>query len=165
MLIRECKQCLKSFQPDMRDVKRGNGFFCSLSCAAKYNMTQRYADKKLPNVICAFCKQPFYKSAYKMTLSKSGLYFCSRKHKDAAQRLGGIQAIMPSHYGTSNHKGDYRIFALKNLPNRCNRCGYDKFIEALVVHHRDHNRSNGTIENLEVLCPTCHWEYHLGLAI
>ncbi len=31
----------------------------------------------------------------------------------------------------------------------------------LVVHHKDKNRENNTIENLEVLCPNCHAIRHI----
>ena len=72
---------------------------------------------------------------------------------------------MPSHYGTASGKYGYRKLALRELPNKCNRCGYNKFIQALVVHHLDHDRNNNELKNLEVLCPTCHWEHHLGLIL
>lgn len=115
------------------------------------------------NVVCAVCNKAFHKSPSKIKLSKSGLFFCTRKHKDQANRLNGIKEIHPPHFGNGSGKKDYRTRALKHYPLICNRCGYNKFIKALVVHHTDHNRSNNVLSNLEVLCPTCHWEHHLGL--
>lgn len=55
----------------------------------------------------------------------------------------------------------YRKFMKRTgTPWRCNRCGYDKIADVLVVHHVDRNRSNNDVGNLEVLCPTCHEEEH-----
>lgn len=42
----------------------------------------------------------------------------------------------------------------------CAQCGFDKYPEILQVHHKDRNRSNNNIENLEVLCPNCHTLEH-----
>lgn len=41
------------------------------------------------------------------------------------------------------------------LLKSCCRCGYEN-AEALEVHHKDRNRSNNEIDNLEVLCCNCH---------
>ena len=67
--------------------------FCSPKCS-------QYVAEKEPNTKCANCDKDFYKSKSKQHNSKSGLFFCCRKCKDTAQRLGGIKEIMPPHYGT-----------------------------------------------------------------
>lgn len=38
----------------------------------------------------------------------------------------------------------------------CERCGYDEVPGVLETHHKDRNRRNNALPNLEVLCPTCH---------
>lgn len=43
----------------------------------------------------------------------------------------------------------------------CERCRYGR-VPILVVHHKDRNRSNNALENLELLCPNCHAEEHYG---
>ena len=43
---------------------------------------------------------------------------------------------------------------------RCEKCSYSK-IEILQVHHIDRNRVHNELENLELLCPNCHYEEHL----
>jgi hypothetical protein len=54
----------------------------------------------------------------------------------------------------------YRETALSIKEQKCERCGYSKYPDILVVHHRDRNRKNGAKENLELLCPNCHEEEH-----
>jgi 5-methylcytosine-specific restriction endonuclease McrA len=60
-----------------------------------------------------------------------------------------------------NAASKYRKTALAVKQKKCERCGYDKYPEILVVHHTDRNRKNGAKENLELLCPNCHEEVHL----
>ncbi|WP_218813445.1 HNH endonuclease [Rickettsiella endosymbiont of Dermanyssus gallinae] len=49
----------------------------------------------------------------------------------------------------------------RGLIDRCNRCAYNIEPRTLGVHHKDKNRNNNDISNLEVLCPNCHSLEHL----
>jgi hypothetical protein len=60
-----------------------------------------------------------------------------------------------------NAASKYRVTALSVKQKKCEKCGYDKYPEILVVHHKDRDRKNGAKENLELLCPNCHEEEHL----
>jgi hypothetical protein len=64
----------------------------------------------------------------------------------------GIKEIQPAHYQGKS----YRDLALRTLPLCCNRCSYDMHHATLVVHHKDYDRSNNLLENLEILCANCH---------
>jgi len=44
----------------------------------------------------------------------------------------------------------------REMIKSCERCGYDAVPKILGVHHKDRNRNNNEIFNLEVLCPNCH---------
>lgn len=44
--------------------------------------------------------------------------------------------------------------------DRCSICGYDRYQQALVVHHIDMNRRNNQKENLLILCCNCHSVLH-----
>lgn len=57
----------------------------------------------------------------------------------------------------------YRQLAKDNKPPYCEQCHV--FIDYLntykwCVHHKDHNRTNNTLENLELLCKRCHQLEH-----
>lgn len=39
---------------------------------------------------------------------------------------------------------------------KCERCNYDDHPAGIEIHHKDRNRENNSIENLEVLCAICH---------
>jgi hypothetical protein len=154
-ITKVCVNCNQEFQAPLPEHKRGHAKFCSLKCSTKYHGNIRHQHQEL-NAQCAQCGKFFHKSAYQQTKSKSGLFFCSRKCKDSAQRIGGIQAIQPSHYGTGNGLHTYRDIAFKYYPQKCMRCGYDANLAAIIVHHKDRDRTNNTPENLEVLCCNCH---------
>jgi Zn finger protein HypA/HybF involved in hydrogenase expression len=49
-----------------------------------------------------------------------------------------------------------KAMARRKLLTKCERCGYSETPEILGVHHKDRNRNNNLIDNLEVLCPNCH---------
>lgn len=154
-----CPICNTQFDAPLREVNRGNAKVCSRKCSRiKANMAN--IKNHAPNVTCAFCKKDFYISPSKFKNSRSGLYFCCRKHKDLAQRIGGIEQIQPPHYGTSKRRIDYRYIAFEKKPKICEVCSYSTYTEILQVHHRDYNRENNTIENLQILCPNCHMTHH-----
>ena len=50
---------------------------------------------------------------------------------------------------------------LNSVEHKCNRCGYNKYPDILQVHHKNRDRENNTINNLELLCPNCHLVDHL----
>lgn len=44
---------------------------------------------------------------------------------------------------------------------QCERCGYHECKQILGVHHKDRDRNNNSLKNLEVLCPNCHSIEHM----
>lgn len=153
---KNCLNCSKLFGARIKEINRGNGKFCCFKCFAEYNGKMR--PKPEPNVNCALCSKAIYKNKTKKKGSKSGLYFCCREHKDMAQKVGGIKEIMPPHYGTGalDESRVYRRLAFNTKKKICERCGYNQHEAAIIVHHKDRNRMNDSIDNLEVLCANCH---------
>ena len=148
-----CAYCNESFMSIEYTAK-----YCSMACTGKARTAN--VKPKQPNVSCAWCQKPFYKRPSAQRYSKSGLYFCSREHKDQAQNIDGLKLLHLPHYGTGNGGSSYRERALKRQENKCEKCGYSKYIEVLQVHHKDRDRKNNIQTNLSILCPTCHIEEH-----
>lgn len=64
--------------------------------------------------------------------------------------------------GQKNHQyktgiGTYSKRAFDHYGRKCNRCPSK---QKLLVHHKDEDRSNNELDNLEVLCKRCHQEHH-----
>ncbi len=110
---------------------------------------------------CAYCGKEIEITKYKFNNSKSGLHFCCREHKDLAQRLESgeqFNNLRPDHYGKLLGKSSYRSLAFRNYSHKCAVCGWDEDEDILQVHHIDEDRNNCNIDNLIILCPTCHWK-------
>lgn len=159
-ISKNCLNCDQEFNAPAREVKRGNGKFCCLKCACEYNGKKR--PKPQPNTECAWCHIPLYRNTYQLSLSKSGLHFCCDDHKNKAQSIDGLKAMHLPNYGTGKNTYRDKVFKLAGKPKRCERCGYDKHEAGIVVHHKDRNRDNNDIGNLEVLCAICHNIEHWG---
>lgn len=52
-----------------------------------------------------------------------------------------------------------KIRLIAQRGTKCERCGYSK-LEILHVHHKDRDRDNNDLSNLELICPNCHYEEH-----
>jgi len=57
---------------------------------------------------------------------------------------------------------NYRRLAFEHYPPICAFCGFG-IPEVLEVAHVDGDRSNDEIENLVILCPTCHKMHDIDL--
>ena len=103
---------------------------------------------------------------------RKGLKFCSAKCRTAYNTYqwclrhnkfqkpgsgsGGNQDGHKNHmYRTGI--GTYHKTAFTNKVNECERCGS---IENLLAHHRDEDRDNNELDNLEILCKGCHQKHH-----
>lgn len=158
-ILKECQTCGGEFEAKLSEINRGNAKFCSRKCfAAHHSIKQKIHHED--NCSCSTCGVGFYRSPSKLKRSKSGFYFCSRKCKDEAQKIGGIVEIQPDHYGIASGRYSYREIAFEAHGKVCNDCGYEEIPECLEVHHIDTDRSHNDKENLVVLCPTCHQVRH-----
>jgi len=116
---------------------------------------RRKARKKpLIKLTCDFCGKTYFKAYKRLTFN-----FCCRKCKDAAQSISSgdkFKELRPRHYGEGDSIYSYRTRALRKYGRKCAICGYDEDIDVLEVHHIDSNRNHNKLDNLIVLCPTCH---------
>ncbi len=157
-----CSVCSKLFEKSVKHVnqsiKYGWKEYCSIAC-------QMAGKRNGKECICEKCSKTFYRP---MSYIKKHVY-CSRicanstnnpKHvlrgKDHPNYIDGLASKITT----------YRKLALDNArlteTLKCSVCGYD--IELILeVHHKDKDRSNCVLSNLDVLCPTHHKEYNRGL--
>jgi len=127
-----CCNCLKDFLKPERFIKEDNNDFCSKECSYEFSKNRLI-------VPCNFCGIKFEKKLSNITKTN----YCSRICKDNSQ----IKEE-PTIY-------TYRKKAINKYGAICNRCNFSNII-ALEVHHKDRDRNNNDIDNLEVLCSNCH---------
>ena len=128
--------------------------YCGKPC---YHLAKKAVEKVTK---CAWCGTEFARLRRRLRGSKSGLFFCDRQCKENAQKIGGIEAIMPSHYKNGEWRVSYRDNFLED-ELVCARCGYKEFKGAVDIHHIDENRANNDRKNLIPLCACCHRALHL----
>ena len=98
---------------------------------------------------CVICQKPILAGANKKTCSR----VCANKN-----RIGIKYKLNRPKDKVKYYRG-LKIRLLEKRGKKCERCGYDKH-EVLQIHHKDKNRSNNRFNNLELICPNCHFEEH-----
>ena len=136
-----CLICNKPIYRRPSWIKRNNGrVFCSQLC---YGVSCR---KELP---CLVCGKPILAGSNKKTCTRS----CANIH-----RVGIKYKInRPRDKVVSQRALKIRLLAMRG--KSCERCHYAKQ-EILQVHHKDRNHNNNDTNNLELICPNCHFEEH-----
>ena len=108
---------------------------------------------KYVEIECSYCGKKIKRLKSRLK-SQTGEYYCSRecgnRHKNSL--------IMQTKNGSA-----YRRNAFLEYEHCCAICGWDEDERILEVHHIDENRNNNNLENLIILCPTCHRKITLGL--
>ena len=126
--------------------------YCSSACASSSRR-----NKKI-KINCDQCSVEYETTDYK--LNKSIHHFCTNTCKQLFYAINSdIRGVYKTHNGLSV-VSSYRKLAFDKYEHKCFYCGYQKFVDVLQVHHIDENRKNNNIENLRIVCPTCHSEVH-----
>jgi len=127
-----CVVCRKEFKTHGTNTK-----YCSEICI-NHEKTKKHGHIH----ICEFCGITFKRKAPN-NLGR----FCSRQ-------CSGLWII-------AHGKNNYFYQAFLYLDHSCNRCG-DRSFDVLLVHHKDRDRKNNKLDNLEILCANCHYRIHFG---
>lgn len=145
------------------------------------------SSRRKPNINCFVCNTAVYRRPFQIE-NNGGKAFCSaRCHGISSRREKSCPVCRVSikagankttcsrrcanirragiNYKIGRPKDkvkDQRALKLRLLNERgpqCERCGYAKF-EILHAHHKDRNKYNNVLTNLELICPNCHYEEH-----
>lgn len=136
-----CVICARAIYKRPVNLQRSKGrSFCSMSC---YGISCR---KESP---CVVCGKLVLSGLNKITCSRS----CSNVHRT------GIQYKLNRPRDNVFSQRALKVRLIETRGSQCGRCGYNK-VEILHVHHKDRNRENNSSDNLELICPNCHYEEH-----
>ena len=117
---------------------------------------QKKINEQIKVVQCAYCGKELVRTKRLIDRNQSGLFYCSRdhgnKHKNAIREENG----------EFDNSKSYRKRAFSHYPHQCATCHWDEDERILEVHHKDSDRNNNRVENLIILCPTCHRKITLG---
>lgn len=136
-----CLICNKSIYRRPLELKKTNGqAFCSSAC---FGISCR---REVP---CVVCGKMILSGLHKKTCSRG----CSNIHRTGIQ----YKLNRPKDKVKTQQALKVRLLTIRG--KKCERCRFD-ISEILQVHHKDRNRTNNTLENLELICPNCHCKEH-----
>lgn len=133
--------------------------FCSIICRNTANGKKVGGwNKNRVTLHCEWCDKAYEVPLCRTTnkgSSHTASRCCSRKCLGALQsseRKGKFQM------GANNPTYTTGISTYRRYKkSKCERCGSAKY---LLVHHKDEDRTNNKISNLETLCQSCHHVAH-----
>lgn len=112
------------------------------------------------SVHCPICAPEIHKEKSKISHDKS------RRRKGVNVGIGSGNSLKGiEHPSYVNGTGMYRNIARNAKGDTCERCNItlDFSTKKWCVHHKDHNRLNNALDNLELLCRSCHaLEHRIG---
>lgn len=132
----------------------------------------------LRTVVCQRCNNEFTTYALNCRRCENCRNIHNAEYKDKyykENRVSGIgsgnaQGLGKNHHTYKSGTGIFRRIKLESLDVfNCERCGEDlsQVIQDKIygryfwcVHHKDHNRENNELSNLELLCKRCHQLEH-----
>lgn len=145
-----CVICGKNSYVKPSHLSRGWGKYCSISCRNKAQYTGKH-------VSCHICAKKIYRAPRILARSKSHKYFCS---KSCQTKWRNSVFIEDRSANWKLGKSSYRNILLRRSTHAmCFRCGISD-IRVLQAHHKNHDRSNNTKDNLIWLCLNCHYLTH-----
>lgn len=98
---------------------------------------------------CIICNTPILASAHKKTCSRG----CANKHR------AGIKYNIGRPRDNVKNQRALKKRLSHQRGHTCERCTYDIY-DILQVHHKNRDKNNNSLSNLELLCPNCHAEEH-----
>lgn len=105
-----------------------------------------------PQTLCSYIKKLNIKSKpsnWKGKAWNSGITYKEDKRILAKDKH-------PRYKGGKGYCSDFHHLRSKLLPNKCEICNK----EGELLHHKDKNKNNNNIKNIQVLCFSCHTRLH-----
>ena len=145
MVQRACKQCSKLFLTWPYSIRNGQGNYCSSTCAA-------HGRWKQPTIKMVEANKRNQKKAAN---SRIGLQHSKKTKKQISiHRIGKCLKEKNPRWN-----GGISIYRRVIKSNKCSMCELKR---TLIVHHKNKNRYDNSLSNLQVICYKCHYKVHNG---
>lgn len=151
MVTTWCAVCGIEIHVKASHAARGWGKYCSSAC--------KYAGQRKGKwVACEYCGELIYRRPADYKKSDSKKFFCS-KNCHCAWENENVRCGVNAPNWMAGQNVYRKLLKRTGLAEKCSNCEI-KDKRVLVVHHKDRNRRNNSIENLEWLCRNCHSIVH-----
>ena len=146
-----CTICDKEFHTKPRYIKKGWGKYCSNKCQFESQKSGEYFK-------CSECGKKIYRTLSAIKKSKNNVFFCSKKCTCSWMNKNRKRGENSNNWISG--RASYREIMKRSEKQKiCTKCKI-KDERILVVHHKDRNRENNHIDNLEWMCRNCHYLEH-----
>lgn len=151
--------------------------FCSKKCKDKNNTIRIEADclicgKHFEHISsrcnkAKYCsRRCYHRSQIGKGLTEYTCEHCGKKFNDSfshPRKYCSIECVKKKYHTIWKPGFSYIRKAMKRrgMIESCELCGYKEFPQILGIHHKDENRKNNELSNLQVLCPNCHSIQHM----
>lgn len=176
----QVKQCLNCGKDEyVAPYRLKTHKFCSRSCASQWKSKNETVEKS-----CNICHSLFHVIYHRAKSAKycsnecryigmkgRGLtpYKCQHCHKEFLDSASTKRKFCSRECVNKSSKETFKpvfstvrkMMIARNMVEKCIRCGFNEFKQILGIHHKDRNRHNNDLSNLEVLCPNCHSIEHM----
>lgn len=153
MIKKKCRVCNKVIFIKRFHANKGWGKYCSKECQTKAQFNGKWLQ-------CDYCEKKIYRTPKDFKRSRSKKFFCSKKCHCAWENENSRCGKNAPNWITG-HNVYRRLLKRCGKSEKCGICGItDKRV--LVVHHRDSDRKNNKLRNLQWLCRNCHCIVHLN---
>ena len=147
-----CKNCGNNFlkrPSDISKCKRSQVGFCCRKCYLDHaKQTNTKVCKE-----CQVCGTQYKTKKNRADTSKFCSYICKQK---------AFHAFKGSGEDNKNYRKGSRYYRQRAFAHYSHECFICKSEKSLHVHHIDESHQNNSIENLRILCHSCHRRIHSG---
>jgi hypothetical protein len=150
-----CESCSQVVKAESKKAPKAGPKTCEI-CLNKFDIGARRAAR--------YCKACSVVQLAK-TKRKGVDDYRARKGVKVGIGSGNNQGRGPKHHSYKTGIGAYTKIGKDLLGDNCERCGKElnkSLSYTWCTHHIDHDRSNNSIDNLELLCKSCHQKHHLS---
>jgi hypothetical protein len=105
----------------------------------------------------AYKRLGMHRNTFEKYLKLFGVEFTKKYKEKNKYDIEDILAGKYPYYNTSHL--NYRLIKEGLKERRCEKCGRTHWFDEPIVlelHHIDGDRTNNSLENLQLLCPNCH---------
>lgn len=155
-----CDNCRKNRRIEKLKLANANKFKSIGKEKTCKNCANLYLTTGPASLYCATCASLILDRNIKKSRVKSALKKGVKVGIGSGNYFGKFNKKHPSY---KNGIGTYRELVLKEKQHNCERCSCNiDFSNSYkwCVHHKDHNRNNNDLNNLELLCKRCHQLEH-----
>lgn len=157
--MRTCLRCKKEY--DGRGIS-----YCSRFCKGKHFVLSDESRMKISKTLTgkpSTSSAKFKKGQIAWNKGKTATWVIGNKNpmrrKEILKSHPALFKKGKEHILWKHGQNCYRREAFEFKENICERCD-DSNKDKLIVHHKDENRLNNLLSNLEILCWSCHNLHH-----